>query len=291
MTDQENQEKNKLEQRKRISELVQKKYEATLDLPLRFPVKFPEGPEKVCCIPNSFLRSALFGAIKKGRRAYIQRQEMASVNGLRVIFSGPRLDQADLDVWEQALRLVKNEGFEGKVLFSIRGFLKAIGRNTGKSDREWLQGALIRLATSVVEITDGRKTYFGAMLSKGAKDEETGEYLLELNKDIMRLYGSDGWTGLEWKQRYSLRGSTLAQWLHGFYSTHKNPYPYSVETIHKLSGSETESLRKFKQNLKISFEKITAVTGWTFQIDEKNLIHMNKNTDNAIPFISQKKFR
>lgn len=43
----------------------------------------------------------LFGAIKRGRRAYLQREALASVDGVTVLFTGPRLDQADLGFGEQ----------------------------------------------------------------------------------------------------------------------------------------------------------------------------------------------
>jgi hypothetical protein len=288
MTDQENQEKNKFKEKcKRISELIKKNNEETLDLPL----KFPDYPDNVKGIPNSILRSALFGAIKRGKRAYKENVEIVSTENYKIIFSGPQLDQADLDVWQHAVELTKTSPSQEKIFFSIKGFLKAIGRDTGKSQRDWLHKAFKRLSTSVVEIKDGKRSYYGGMLHKGARDEESGEYVIEINKDILKLYGSNGWTGIEWKQRFALRGSFLAQWVHGFYSTHQHSYPYSVETIHKLSGSENEDIFSFKQKLKKAFDKITAVTGWTFHIDENNLILMNKNTDNAIPFISQKKFR
>ena len=41
----------------------------------------------------------------------------------------------------------------------------------------------------------------------------------------------------------------LALWLHGFYASHAAPHPLSVEYLHKLSGSQTKRLRRFKENL------------------------------------------
>jgi len=42
----------------------------------------------------------------------------------------------------------------------------------------------------------------------------------------------------------------LAKWLHSFYSTHKVPFPHKVETLHKLTASETKELRMFRSKLK-----------------------------------------
>lgn len=63
-------------------------------------VQLPVWPEAVRTVPNAVLRSALFGAIRR-RRRYMQGELIASVDGVRVLQTGPRLDQVDLDVWEK----------------------------------------------------------------------------------------------------------------------------------------------------------------------------------------------
>jgi hypothetical protein len=83
------------------------------------------------------------------------------VNGLTIVFNGPRLSQSDLDVWEHCLHLARINGTGCQIRFTGYSFLKAIGRSTGKSDREWLKGVLLDLASSVVEISDGKRAYFG----------------------------------------------------------------------------------------------------------------------------------
>jgi len=42
----------------------------------------------------------------------------------------------------------------------------------------------------------------------------------------------------------------LAKWLHSFYSTHKEPFPHKVETLHKLTASNAKDLRTFRPKLK-----------------------------------------
>ena len=44
-------------------------------------------------------------------------------------------------------------------------------------------------------------------------------------------------------------GKPLAQWLHGFYASHAKPFPMRMETLLKLSGSESESPRSAQQTL------------------------------------------
>jgi len=240
----------------------------------------PLWPEASRGVPNTVLRSALFGAIRRGRRSFLQRVEKASVNGMTVIHTGPQLDQADLHVWEQAMHLARNEGLGTRIQFTAHGFLKAIGRGTGKSQHEWLKNAFARLASSVVEVKDGKRAYFGPMIHHGTRDDESGLYVIEINPAIVALYGTDGWTQIELEQRLALKKQPLAQWLHGFYSTHAKPFPYKVKTLCHLSGSENGQLAGFRRDLHGALEKLEVATGWLCEIDDTDLVYIDKRKRN-----------
>ena len=238
--------------------------------------QLPLWPDPVRGAPNSILRSALFGAIRRGRRTFMQREAVASYAGVTILQTGPRLDQADLDVWEQCMHLARTGGLGTRIQFAAYGFLKGIGRSVGGKDIEWLKGAFARLASSVVEIKDGKRVYFGPMLHHGTRDDETGHYCIEINPAIVSLYGSDGWSQVEFEQRKALKRQPLAQWLHGFYTTHAAPYPIKVGTIHRLSGSETKQLFHFRAELREALGKPKGVTGWGWKIDESDLVQISK---------------
>jgi len=108
---------------------------------LSTPAKLPIWPEAVRGVPNGILRSALFGAVKRGKRRYMERESIAAVDGIDLIYTGPRLDQADLDVLEGALHLARLITLGNRIEFTEKSFLKLIGRggeggeNIGKSDR------------------------------------------------------------------------------------------------------------------------------------------------------------
>ncbi|HPW28101.1 MAG: Replication initiator protein A [Hylemonella sp.] len=232
---------------------------------------------KVCRgVPNSVLRSALFGVVRRGPRSFQQRVQKASVDGVKIIHTGPQLDQADLDVWEQSLQLARTGGLGCRIQFTASQFLKCIGRGNGKSQHEWLKGAFARLAASVVEIKDGHRAYFGAILSHGGRDDQSGRYVIEMNPKLIELYGLDGWSSVEFGQRMALKKRPLAQWLHGYYSSHAKPFPVKVETLHRLCGSQNSSLKGFKQDLKSALEKLEEVTNWTWKIDASDLVHLSK---------------
>jgi len=239
-------------------------------------VQLPLWPDAVRGVPNAILRSALFGAIKRGRRTFIQGEMVASYDNVTILQTGPRLDQSDLDVWEQCMHLARSSGLGTRIQFAAHGFLKTIGRDTGKSQHEWLKNAFRRLAASVVEIKDGKRVYFGPMLHHGTRDDETGHYCIEMNPAIVALYGSDGWSQIEFEQRKALKRQPLAQWLHGFYSTHAAPYPLKVETLHRLSGSENKEMKGFRRELREALAKMEAATGRVWEITDGDLVAVSK---------------
>lgn len=251
--------------------------QASTPAPAEAPaVQLPLWPEPVRGVPNGMLRSALFGAIRRGRRRFLQREKIASVDGVTVFQTGPRLDQADLDVWEQCLHLARTGGLGLEVRFTGHGFLRAIGRSTGKSQHEWLKDALARLMSAVVEMQDGRRAYSGQLIHHWYRDDETHQHVIVINPKLAALYTADGWTAEQWDQRLALRRQPLAQWLHGFYSTHAEPYPYSVERLRELCGSEVARLRDFRAELRDALAALAAATGWQCTIGDGDLVHVVK---------------
>ena len=222
-------------------------------------IQLPLWPEPKRGAPNAVLRGALFAAIQgKTRQSGLSEQLIATQDGITTRYTGAQLDQADLDVWEQALHLVRTQALGTECHFTEKGFLKALGRQTGKSDRTWLRSAISRLTVATVEISNGRVTYGGSLVSF-SRDEDTGHTVLEINPKLARFFSPTRWTQIDWEQRQQLRGKPLALWLHGFYASHAAPHPLSVAYLHKLSGSQTKQLRKFKQNLTQALRDLEAI--------------------------------
>ena len=247
-------------------------------------LQLPLWPEAKRGAPNAVLRGALFAAIHKDRQ-YMHRKELiATQDGVTIRYTGSQLDQADLDVWEQVLHLARTQALGTKCHFTAYGFLKALGRHTGTTAHEWLGSAFARLGASWVEISDGRRTYLGSLIEGGVRDEDTGRYVLEINPELAEFFGPTRWTQIDWEQRQHLRGKPLALWLHGFYATHAAPYPLRVEYLHKLSGSQTKRLRKFKENLTQALRDLEAAGAIkSFEIQD-DLVHVQ-----TVPSRSQRK--
>ena len=225
--------------------------------PLAKVVRLPVWPEAVRGVPNGVLRSALFGAVRKGPRRYLKRERIASLEGVEIFYTGERLDQGDLDVWQAVLHIARLQEMGEQCRFTAYAMLKMLGKaNTGQN-REILHTRLTRLRANAVEIRQGRFTYIGGLVDEAYKDEETLEYVVVLNPKLRALFERDQWTATDWAVRLELTGQPLAQWLHGFYATHAQPYPMSVEKLHGLCGSENQNLRGFKQELASAFESVS----------------------------------
>ena len=231
-------------------------------------IQLPLWPEPVRGAPNTFLRSALFAAIQGKGRQPLKSQLLGSMQGITVKFTGWQLDQSDLDVWEQAVHEARRHPLENICHFTANGFLKAMGRCNGKAQYKWLDEAITRLVACAVEIRQDSRVFTGSLLSSCARDEATGVYKLTLDRETIKLYTSESWTGIEWEQRQTLKGKPLALWLHGFYSSHAAPFAMKVETLRELSGSANKNPRAFKQKLKQAFANLKEITGITGTIDD-----------------------
>ncbi|HBN8047068.1 TPA: plasmid replication initiator TrfA [Pseudomonas aeruginosa] len=230
------------------------------------PLQLPFWPEATRGVPSGFLRSALFAGIQSKDRRFLKDEVIEAVGGVEIRFRGEQLDQTDLDVWEAVLHLARINQLSTKdrLRFNAHGMLKMLDRSTGGDQHDWLKTTLLRLTGAILDIKVGTQAYFGPMLEGGTRDEATDEYEIWVNPKIRALYEA-GWTQINNDQRNALRRKPLAQWLHGWYSSHAAPYPISVETFYKLSGSTNKQMAGYKRLLMQAHDDLVAIgvlTSW-----------------------------
>ena len=236
-------------------------------------IQLPLWPEAKRGAPNTVLRGALFAAVQGKGRIAMDRELLAAQDGITIRYTGWQLTQSDLDVWEQALHLARTQALGTRCRFTEKGFLQALGRQPGKSGRDWLRSALARLTATAVEISDGRRTYGGSLMDF-YRDEDTGRTVLEINPKLAPFFGRSQWTQIDREQRQQLRGKPLALWLHGFYASHAEAHALTVEYLHKLSGSRNKQLRFFKRHLTQALTDLQQVGAIrSFEIRD-NLVHV-----------------
>ena len=237
-------------------------------------------PEPVRAVPNGILRSALFGAIKKGPRRYMEKELVAAVDGVEIRYTGQRLDQGDLDVWETVLHAVRLQELGSECRLTAYALLKLMGKTDTGKNRVTLQNRIERLVANALTVKQGRYSYMGNLIAGAIKDEDTQEWVIELNPKLRPLFAADQFTQVEWAVRHALDGHQLAQWLHGFYASHAKPFPIKVETLHNLCGSESALLSDFKKDLRRALDAVTEASkehgeGFSYEIIG-DLVHVDK---------------
>ena len=264
-----------------LSPELQKKIRELEQIPI-----LPDWPEKTRGVPNLCLRSALFGVIKRGRRRAVKGKIIAAVKGLDIRYTGWRLDQGDFDVLVQALHLQTRHierTPEYYIRFQVKSFLRSIGRQSGKSGREWLKDCFRRLTATAVEINvdvnnrfmNGKYTYAGSLVDEFYYNDQEQTYFLKINSKLAELFDA-GWTQLQWQQRLRLK-TNLAKWLHGFYASHRSPYPMKVATLKYLCGSDCKRLVDYRRSIRRAMDELVnigAIQSW--KIDAKDKLHVQR---------------
>ena len=248
-------------------------------------VQLPLWPEPVRAVPNGFLRSALFGAIAKGRRRYINGEDLAAVDGVTIRYKGERLDQGDLDVWESVLHAVRLQELGSQCRLTSYALLKLMGKTDTGKNRATLHTRIERLVANAVTVKQGRYSYMGGLIRFAAKDEETQEWVIELDEKLRPLFAADQFTQIEWGVRHALGGHQLAQWLHGFYASHAKPFPIKIETLHRLCGSEAGLLSDFAKKLRKALDAVAEACeangeGFSYEI-RGDLVYVEKKASGA----------
>ena len=223
------------------------------------PIQLPLWPEQKRGTPNSFIRSALFSAIQSKDRVFVKGAALYSQQGIEVKFTGEQLNQEDLTLWETLVHLAKQHPLENVCSFTAHGVLKALGLPTGGEQHRQLQEGITRLNACSVHITHDGKTYFGALIKSGLKEEATNHYSIELNRELIRLYGETQWTAIDWQQRMQLRRKPLAQALHAYYSSHRVPYPVKLATLQRLTGSKNAQAASFKRQCRTALNELVRI--------------------------------
>lgn len=221
-------------------------------------VLLPDWPESKRGTPNSFLRSALFSVNDcKKERPHLDRVILASQEGITVTYTGKLLNQEDLTLWESLVHLSKEHPLGYICDFTAYEILKAMKLLTSGPEYARLKDGVLRLVECTVHINHSGRTFAGHLIESVAIDDDTGRYKIEMGRQLIKLYSESTW--IDVGQRLQLRRKSLAQFLHGYYSSHKTPYPVKVATLHSLSGSGIKNIASFKQKLKAALDELVKI--------------------------------
>lgn len=248
------------------------------------PVVLPAWPEWMRAAPAAVLRSALFGLVERGTRGHCS-DNITSWSGVEIFYEGEALDQADLDVWLQALHHCRTDGQFVVAKLNAATFLRSLGRAAGKGGREWLFASIERLHRGSVSVIadEGRRKYAGYLIAEHSRDESTGEIRIGISPMVATLFGSD-FVQVPWDMRLLLQ-TGLAKWLHGYIRSHRttpqNPHRVSLDHLRAICGSSRPDLKYFARDVRSAMKEVEQtgeVVEWKV---ERGLLTFVRAVDNS----------
>lgn len=204
-------------QRKTLDELLEKaKARGALGRQLaqhEAPVQLflPGLDEFMRAMPNHIARSSLFAPVARGRRKLHDGNILESRGDAEIRFSGKQLDEAQADVWMQAMKEAQRQPLGTPVVINRAEFLRSIGRTTQGENYKWLHRTMQDLAFAmlVIEVTkaDGKpklsigKTRALHLIAGFDYDEDSEEYTLTIDPRWHAMYSNREFAMIDWDKR------------------------------------------------------------------------------------------
>lgn len=261
-----------------MSKLMQIKKEEEENKPLQqsLPLIF----ENNRVIPNAFIRSALFGMVKKGARKFIDNEEIIAMKQYKITYRGDALDQNDLEVWDTLIYLAKSSAIDDKIETSIYRILQGIGlqTNTGTNTKaviarlSRLQGGQLSLNGKTPE--NKKILYVGSLIDDFTYSDD-GKLVIRFNKKLSNLFTENDYTFIDNNTRMLLENSQITKWLFHLYSSHNNPIPLTLDFLKQLARS-TMVLSDFRKQIRKAINELSTI-GWKCYIDDNDRLIVNKN--------------
>lgn len=234
--------------------------------------------------PNAFSRSAMFGCSRRKimvGMAYPER--ILAAQGKYVIkYTGPDLDQNDSEVWQLALAWCRASGKPAgsTIEFNFNDWCRVLERSESSGTvNEGIMQSLVRL--SHVTLTWDSPNVEGVchLINDAGRDKTTGKGFVTLSRFVAGML-KDDCTELHLRRKVRLK-SSLAKWMHDYFSTSSTPTPYNLSTLRDLSGTSSDvELRMFRVRVLKAVEELKTCTPPLF--DTKTRVAKKANGEYAL---------
>lgn len=249
------------------------------------PVLVRQWPSAKRGIPSVLVRCALFAGIAQTRGREADESLLLAQPGDIAIrrVKGAEWTQYDLCV---LLQLVQIADEQGEFAFGVDEMLLMLGIAPGRNARCALEKSLDRLSGRMridVEDEEWRHRRRFSLLpefnwsTRIRGGDSAPKCSGQLAPTFMALYLYSNVTRIDWAQRLALPAG-FAQWLHAFYSSHKEPHPIQAATLAKWAGL-SESLHGFEVN-RLTRNALTALqsVGFlsSFEVNRAGLVTVER---------------
>lgn len=211
------------------------------------------------------------------------------LSNFKITYTGEELLQEDLSVWMSLVNLASQRKWGDALYITGYQLVKDLGWRMHGDSYDTCKESIARLkANSVnIEVKSGDAGYSGSLIREYAWTANSPDgrvmWMVRFEPRIVELFSKDMVTFVEWQMRKQIGPrNKIALWLHAFYMSHTNPFPYTVGKLHELAQSEERNMHNFKARL---FKALTLLQekGFltSFEIKpskhvEQSMVHVNK---------------
>ena len=219
----------------------------------KYQMAFSWGKE-VRVAPNAINRSSIFGVVRRGRRRFLNKEQLVTIGETKIEYTGFSLDQGDKDVFYELLHRAKasfknaNDDRQPyvEVRFGTRDFLRAINRTESGASQKWLKDSIERLMSARIKIAYKEMSYQGHLLVRQIENMDTKEVVLHLDRQISTLFTGRTITKINWKLRLRLGSKDTAKWLYDYILSHQatryNPHRIGLQKLYDMSHATPKKL-------------------------------------------------
>ncbi|WP_186200433.1 plasmid replication initiator TrfA [Burkholderia gladioli] len=231
-----------------------------------------DWPTGLPMMPNLVSRSALFSCVRtvvpnepdEDAAALrivgvVIEKRVASTSQYKVVYRGEILNQADGEVWQVAILTARQAGAAGlPVTFSLNEWCRILNRRENdQRTNTAIVRSLKRLmgAFLMVENRESGEDVWVNLIERVKRDPTSGRYMISINPLIVSLF-TDDVTEIDLRRKARLR-SSLAKWMHDYFSTHSHPIPMALDRLQELSGmAANTALRNSRIKVREAIEEL-----------------------------------
>lgn len=260
-------------------------------------------PESQRGIPNELVRCAVFSAKNRKEQREVYRANapltVPVIGGGEVIYTGEELRQDDETVWMQLVHMSK-ESRSPVVYFTPYSFFKSINWPYKGTSYTRLLTTIRRLKGASIEVYSSRfdRGMSASLIAdftynKKSDGEPWSVRVFTPENELLFLFDKF-YSRVDWETRLALPEG-VSTWLHGFFSSHREPFDHRVETLAIGAGLTLESpddehldpaariakrkerLREAKKTIKRALESLQNM-GFlkSFEITRAGLVHVER---------------
>lgn len=239
-------------------------------------------------IPAVFVRCGLFSIGSVRNRPDKSNDEPITIEGLKYLIishTGELLRFSYLKILLSILsHCAKNNSKRIKAV--LRQIIKEAGIKPGGSSYIDVVEAIRQMQSIQITIVFGDHSCKTPqkIITEFSCDED-GVFDIEISDmvfDLLRGLSADGKFSKNNylvhinKEQHIAAGSGLAGWLHAFYSSHKNPFPFKIQTLIDLSGGKFDPSNS-KKNISAALQKLQDIKFLkSWRIDSNGMVHVEK---------------